>query len=551
VKKTMLGLLCLVVAMACDFPQSVTVTGKPGVLIPIGSPFSLLDEDKRLENIMDPDSIRERMREQNSTVKIYDYLPFGPNTDNLQTYIVHYPIVKMQHDLTDYVNEVLDGIEALPLQTIPGNVDTLPPGVYYITPTGVQPTQGESLFTVPLADMSKLVVEVNGTAFGIELGWSQSFEDKLQFFIPAFGFDDYQYGVHAGDKLRFYNPAIHQFKPEDLNEDGELEIFVRVLGACSGTIKLEAVFDWDDALVDISDDQSGTLTGDYEIENFLVGFLGEGVAFKKVKAYIYVYGIADAKIELSFLDENHVLQNIVPQETPLDPVLRPEFPLTEANPFGRELPDHSVTDRVFIDLTALLNRTEPSTLKYDIKANSIPIYNNPGQLAGNEITADLVIELPLEFIVTTPSSEPGYVKLDLKDADGKSMYPEPGEKDLFGRTDGEDDLFSNINLVTILVKDPRNTIIGNNISVLLMSPDTDPDDPFQRIIDIDFARKESSKTIGYTELPNPFKPSFEILLPEDSPGEATLSITRPPPGKPRVFDFFLAVEARTDLNIEL
>jgi len=559
-KKTMLGLLCLIVAISCDIPQSVTVKGKPGLYLPMGSPFSTLEEGERLEDYLSANKIREKMRESDKKAKMYDYKVQEFLDNDIQAYIVHYPIVKMQHDLTDYVRGVLSDVKPVPLYNIPGDIGSLPPGEYYLTQGGVSDNEGAPMFTIPLDDMSRLVIEVTGNpsegkpaAFGIDLvNYDESFVDNLLLKIPAFGITDYQKGTKEGagtpedpDRLRFVNPAKDTFEPvDDLTEDGELEIYVKILGSCSGTIEMRQVFEWTDALVNIAD-QNKALKGDYEIENFLVEFLGEEIAFKEVKGYIYVHGVEEATIELyTKKPDDSKDEDILPAGTDLvEPPMLPLFPDTENEPIEWPLPPHSIDDPAipFIDLTDLLSMPKPPSLHYEINANTISIENKPDQIAGNVITADLLILLPLEFIVSTPSSDAGYVKLDLK-----GLPESKSDKDLFNRSDGDDDLFSNINSVTIFVRDFQNTVICNDISVLVAS-DKDPANPFQKTIDI---KTESFASIDYADLPNPFIPRFEILLEkDDSEDFATLKVKRQ--DETPVFDFFLVVEATTDLNISL
>jgi len=549
-KKTLLGLLCLIAAMSCDIPQSVSIKGKPGLYLPLGSPFSRLEEGERLENHVSPANIKKMMSEEENTV-VYDYPDYR---GDLQVYIVRYPIAEMKRNLTEYVNDVFLDAEFAPPFVIPDDVGSLPSGqTLYLTREGIQQTPGAPLFTIPLADMYRLVQEVTSGPFGIELDYSPSFQQNLRLSIPAFEIDFDTPGTQAGSKLRFVNPAKTVFEPgTDLNANGELEIYVQVSGPCSGTIEPQAVFVWDTAIVEIPDD-SDKMSGQYAINNNLGNFLGSDAAYKEVKGYIYAHGLGENAL-LGELKGRNV--DLVPTGTPLKDKPKPLF----ADPFVGEIPEHSIEQienvgslrrdeagKSYIDMTDLLNNEDASFLEYRISIDRMEIKNVAGQIEGETITVDLVILLPLEFIVQTLSSDPGYVKLDL----GEALPESVGEGDLFKRTGSDDDLFSSVDSVTIHVKDPQNTIIGNPLYILLQSP-TQTGWPYKTIMDLDLEKKDISETIEYEDLPNPFTPRFEVLLIKD-PGEdfATLRLTRPPPDKPPVFDFILAVEAKTDLNINL
>jgi len=542
-KKSILGCMCLILVMSCDVPESVTVKGNPELRLYMGSPFK---DGERLEDHIGPAKIREMMSDQEN-LTVYEYRP-DSYSDDLQTYVVRYPIAEMQYDVTDYVTEAFEDPESVPPYVIPPNVSS-----GYLTRAGVQPIETDPLFRVSFSDMSEKVIMVYGGPFGIDLDYDEDFEDNLLLKIPAFGINNYIYGVKVqtdeGEKLRFVNPDTDTFDPADLNPQRELEIFVQVSGPCSGTIAPQSIFVWETARVDISG-ESDMLSGEHKIENFLGKFLGEGVEFKEVKGYIYAHGIqgSNAKIETLTAKGN----DLVSQGTPLVEKPKITFPDLDTDPFTMDLSQHqhSIDGIPSIDLTDLLSSTTPSTLEYNIQAEEMTITNVSGQMTGEKITIDLVIWLPLEFKVTKPSSKPGYVKLDMGEA-----FPETvSDKDLFGRNDKDDDLFSNIRTVTIFVTNIRNDVIGDkDISILIDSTGaTGTGIPFSRQIDLVPAKKEIREVIGYDELPKPFSPRFEILLIKDTnENYATFKIRRQIPGGQPAFDFFLTIEAQTDLNIKL
>jgi hypothetical protein len=526
--------------LSCEIPQSVTIKGKPGVYIPLGDP--LKGQEDRLEDYVSIDKIRDMMDSSDADKKIaiYDYR--GSNVDSkVQAYIAHYPIAQMQFDLEAYIRDSIEDngesdfsytLPPLITNTSPGS---FPPDGYYLTKTGPQTVDSAPLFTISLNDMAKLVEEVTGGPFGIELDFSTSFQNNLRVYIPAFGFTDYQQGIQAGNKLRFANtPVDGKFIPKreslngNLNNYNELEIYVKVIGSCSGTIAPEIVFEWETATVHTIKNES--LKGEYQF-NFkedMGEFLGDGVNFKNVTGYIYVNNVGDeATLSLSAkTDRGDFLVELT------DELLKnektPEFP-ESIDPFTTTLPEPSLAP---ISLANVLS--SDSMLEYQIKIPVITI-RNEGDLSLT-ITIDMVILLPLEFEVSAPSPIPGYAKLELKD-----MFPEPGKDDLFLRDSEDDGLLSNLASMTILFKKFQNDIIGGNISILISIGN------FHRTFDF---KQEGKLMLNMKDLPYPFTPEFGIVIQKDNNQPyGTLFIKRQTnPATPGKFEFTLAVEAKADLN---
>jgi len=568
-------------------PKSVDITGKPGLYLPLGSPFSKLEEGERLEDYVNPAKIREMMnaaKDENDgsmkDLRVYDYWPDSAGED-IQTYAVHYPIAEMKRDLTEYMREasIAERGDNLSI-TISESINSIPNEVFpiYLTeeilsnldnflsdPGSAPPNNPDApLFSIRLPDMARLVREIRGRSedgsFGIEMEYNQSFYEKLRVKIPAFGIDDYQQGVEKDGKLQFVNSAKTTFIPaDDLEKKDELEekkeflkIYVQLVGPCSGPAEFNLIFDWEEAVIDTTHG-IGTLSGEYSIETSFRDFLGEGVYLKEMQGFIYVDGLGDDEGTMT-LDANGV--TLFPDSggvAALTQAERPDFPVSETEPMTTDLLQCDQSLSRPIDLAPALNEAEEILeLEYEVKILEWTLKNDPEQTEGI-ITVDMVILLPLEFIVTTESTEPGYVELEMGD---KFLNPDDEDEDedkddLFGRKGNDDDLFSNIDTVAVFVKKFRNTIIGNTIFVLLESP-LDEGDLYKRTIDLDLGKKEIFITIEYEDLPNPFIPRFKTLLKKDTDKDiATLRIKRQLPNIPPEFDFFLAVEARTDLNINL
>lgn len=543
-RKITIGLLCLIGVMSCEVPQSITVKGNPGVYIPLGSPFSRLPDADRLENRINPDRVKEMLNKSDTNdtdeVKIYDYK--GKEVDDdVQAYIVHYPIVEMKLDLTEYMNDATKvngntsisyAIESNIGNSSPSQFDTLFPQGAYLTEKGPQKTEETPLFKISLANMTKLVQEVRGNAFGLKMKYSDnSFAQNVQIKIPAFGIDTYIPGTEADNKtLLFVNDTNDQtFIPKSvsnggkLTEKNELEIFVKVTGPCSGTIIPEMVFDWTDAIIYAPQDKP--IKGEYTIKNELGDFLGTGNTFEEVTGYVYMYGIErNTRISLGYNNIKLLNKNLL---TPKD---RPMFPITE------EIPAHSLS-QPNIELTDAF-RSE-STLIYEVTIETWEIKND-NDTREKIITADLVILLPLKFIISTPSSESDYVKLEMK-----NLFPEPGSGDLFMRTgkNNPDDLLNNLETVRINLERFQNTII-NEFSLLIVSGRD-----FSERLDLSQDSKNPSLEIDWKKVPYPFSPRFEILIKKEfNQSYGILKIKHPPIDKHLTFDFFLTVEATANID---
>jgi hypothetical protein len=522
--------------LSCEIPQALIIKGKPGVYIPLGDPLKDVKDADRLENYVSNEKIREMMdnSDADTQLSLYEYL--SSDYAGIQTYIVHYPIEEIQLDLEQYLNEAAEEEDDRTLSyTLPPIIANPPPGSFpaggYYLARGIGPQpvegghEGEPLFLISLGDMAKLVKEVNGGPFGLELHLINSnidFEDNVWFRIPAFGINDYIKGTpHGIDKLRFVNTPAGGFIPKKqsqgghLNENNELEIYVKVTDPCSGIIEPEMVFEWTDAIVDTSDE---SFTGEYQFTNELGDFLGGGVSFKDVKGYIYVN---IDKAHLTLTDNGSSIIN----DQLLTKKVKPIF----TDPFTGVIPPQSLA--VPINLTNILN--SGNELGYDIRIDDMHVTSDETLKI---ITVDLVIVLPLEFKVNTPSSKTGYVKLELND-----MFPKPGKDDLFLRDSKDDGLLSNLASMTILLKNFQNTVIGGEISILVSSGN------YSGLLGF---RQGGKLTLNMKDLPFPFTPEFGIVIKnDDNQSYGTLKIPRQANSNtPRKFEFNLAVEAQADLD---
>jgi len=576
-KKSVIGFLCLILVMSCnfEFPEKINIKGNPGVYLNIGSPFSGLGPGEKPVDYISEEKIMKMMDGMDmGGINIIKYTPSNPGPNDPLTFLVHYPIPIPDmsipgYDLTGYIDGIFEDEELVPPIVIPDIIDDLfanallQPGTYNLTEAALLimedmmlltpielPGKVEELktalntpsplFSISLADMADMadtIVEIIGT-FGIELDYNPAFETNLKLKMPVFGMEYYTPGEidDLNNKLRFVGNIFDLDKLENNN----LEVFVQISGGCSGTLSLSPVFEWTSVTVDLSGIDETKMSGNYKIDNILGEFLG-GVKFKTVEAYIYINGLGeDEDTEATISLKNNGTYLTTSNEETLSNATRPTF---IDNSFTGNLPSDSIGGP--INLTDLLN--DGGKLEYTISIDELTIYR-ADITEGKTLTVDLVIKLPLEFEVSTPSSIGGYedyVKLDL----GGLLDDFNFEIDLESGDFAE--ITDMINTVNIFVEKTRNTFI-DGISVLLYQKDENNNLVFDEIITFKNGEDDDAKIKFKGEdgklLMSKLKPKFEILLPKDGPSGATLRINRQ--NNPQ-FDFDLAIQVKTDLDITI
>jgi hypothetical protein len=551
-KRLFLAFVCIIAVLSCEVPQSVTIKGKPGLYVPLGNPFNKLGPGERLEGFLTLEKVREMMGSEDGEVYVYDYR--GSDVDpNVQAYLAHYPLARMNLKLQEYVDEALLNDDGEPIsfdippqysneenwdyfRSEPDYVD----GLYLAGEEGIKTSEGEPTFKIALVDMAKLVKKVEGT-FGFETPYDPSLAAHLQVKIPAFGITSYIPGVQKDDMLQFLEEDTTIHPQTDLSEtNGFLYIYIKMVGPCSGQIESDVVFDWTEAIIDTVDE---SFEGEYQIKNSLKEFLGSGVDFKEVKSYIYVDGIEDdgalLNLEHVYKDDNDIIITDSLANGELEP--KSWQPVT-GDIFTKSISTlyHSLKNEEHIDLTNVLNRNEASSLKHQILIEEMEVINN--EALDKMFSADLVILIVMDFKVH--DEDPmvaGYSKLEMGGA-----LPDPGDKDLFARKGTDDDFLNNMEMVKISLKKIEKGVVDGKLTILVVNPNQKTGKAKYHRINID--SPDPSLTLKMDELPFPFTPKFKILLKNESEKDyAELRIKRKKPGDKPV-GFSLTIESRADLN---
>ncbi|MDR0568848.1 MAG: hypothetical protein LBG87_06545 [Spirochaetaceae bacterium] len=494
-------------AVSCsDFsvPESITVKGDPGLYVPMGR-FSEIEGGKAdIGKLVSKEEIAKMTGGEKDGVKLYDY----PDSDSdALTYLIRFQIANMPKDLSKYMKTDI----TIPSITLAGQGELPQP------------------ISVGLGDMNDLIESVTLDPSGIRIAIpDDAVKNNLQIYIPAMHFDDYKFGeLGSGENAGYWcffgdSGELHP------QQDKKIDIFVKLIDTITPTtIAPEFVLNWTEAVVDTS---SEAMEDTYPLDmSGLMEGLGPGITFKQVKGYMYIDGIETGMIGLKIGAED-----VLGGEKDITGRPSPEFD-PAGDTFTGELPEDSIDGDECINMKPAFEK-EAKGVTYAIRINTMTI--TPENAVGH-ITADMVIELPLEFKVEGALRNIEgtlYVKLDL----GDGILPKGDGNDLFGRSpDAENDILDKIHAVTVYVKDIKNTAFPVSISVAVGGK--------TEVIDLSPNNGAiANQDILFEDPGNPFSPAFEVLLPTDEGADSgTLTIL---PSKEPTFDFFLAVSAKIGID---
>jgi len=574
-KKLLLGLVCCLILLSCQIPESLTVKGNPGLYVPLGSPFATMKEEDRLENLISPNKIREMMNNNASAVDtdnellVYEVSESMAETHGidkkLQTYMVQYPLTEMPLDLEKYLNDSMGDVndkEDISIPEIPTLTGPLPSGEYFYiygddSPPDKSGNDNKPFFKVPLNDMAKLVKKVTRMdgRFGMVINNTPELKQYLEIKIPAFGINTYIKGEQDPTdptKLIYANKSSNDFTPKvDLKKTGddyELWVYARVSGPCTGNINPDMVFEWKKALIDTSSEGSGNghFNVDYPIENSLGDFLGGGVSFKRVDGYVYMSGINSSpeKPIIMTVDIGGNIQTRNLQDAKESFTIDPGTNVVRGSLTVSSFTGSNTTP---LDLAPIFESAS-ATLKVNVDIQDMEI-ENTGNI-DKVVKFNLYVLIPMDLKVSEvpgkelPNVSVGgvniknkYVQLDLGD-----MLAKEGGKDLFGREGGKDDLLKDIDSVELALRGVNITIINKeNLRLLVKNRNDYSLLEFKDGVPLKF---------NSNSLSAPFSPEFTVILEKDTvPGTfGSFKILRTDTPK---FDFKLEVKAKAKIEYTL
>jgi len=559
-KKVIPGFICLFLLTTCglEMPESITIKGKPGLYVPLGSPFAGMKEEDRLENLISPNGIMKMMNNSGADkgLEVYEVSEAMAQScgidKNILTYLVHYPLADMPLDLQEYMNKAADAINSkgeISIPPIPG-AESLPAGTYYYIYEAGQQWSRDDLdlpfLKIPLNDMVKLVKKVTKEAdgkFGLEIDYTPQLANNLWLKIPAFGINEYMKGVRDPanpNKLQFFSQTMSdEFFPQTQLENSEFLIYARISGPCSGDLVLGILFDWVTAVINTGAMNESNFFEEYPIENSLGNFLGGTVSFKKVEGYVYMSGLgSDSSVGMTVDIGNG------PQKINLKEATK-SFDIKE-KPDGTKIIDGRLADSSCapLNLAPIFKSAKP-TIKAKIEIAEFPIARCTDDDKIIKISLYALIPLDLEVsgkeapdvTIGGVNIKNTYVSLDLGDTLSKMGTGD----DLFGRKAGEDSLINEIESIGIILKNIDITVMDKTRLAVLI----ETKDPPQLL---EF--KNNSVSLQLKDLSIPFNPKFTVLLLKDIPGGSSGSFKIFRTDAPK-FDFKLYVEAKAALDFTL
>lgn len=529
-----------IVSCGFEIPESLRVTGKPGVYLPLGSPFGASGKSindyigrEKIQEMINPPSEESGTGSGNKVV-LYDYQGDGTAELDVQTYLVRYEIARLNLNLGTHIQEADDiTVPQLVIPVVPGSPETF--SSVYITKSGISPTPPlEPLFEISLGAMERWLQDVKlDTTAGITIQGGTGLENTLKLKIPQLGIADYSQGTpDSNGDLKFTGNGYTLFTTTGTDEEKEastkIEIYAQLVGPPQdGTYQMELNFEWTEATLYPGTD--GKFTGTYTI-NFgdLTDYLGNA-RLKTVPAYVFINGLpsnTDGKMALSIESRNLVTDQPIDSKS-----LSEDFFDDQTSTATGAIPSSSISEA--IELCDLFT-TSSSALAYTITVQSAEI---TPQSDNQTITAELLIKIPLEFQVTGHEitvNNTSYNELKLDPL--KELSESDDIQDLFGRTgEDEDDVLTGLERVDLTFYKYKNTII-EGLHLLVRN------DTLDQLLDLEEGAGASAPASLNLDASYPFNPVFKVLVKKDE----TLKI-KPLAGDQKL-DFSLAVEAQAAID---
>ncbi|MDR0721193.1 MAG: hypothetical protein LBF75_00160 [Treponema sp.] len=543
---SLLWMLFVFFIASCDFeiPESLTVTGNPGVHIPLGSPFGASGKSindyigrEKIQGMINPSD--ESGTGSDNKVVLYDYQ--GTGTDNLevQTYLVRYEIAKLNLDLEKHIQEADDiTVPPLVIPAIPGSPGTF--STVYITKSGISSNQpSEPLFEISLGAIEKWMKDVKLDKAGITIQGGAGLENTLKLKIPQLGIADYSKGTpESNGDLKFTGNGYTLFTTTGTDAEQKaskkIEIYAQLVGPPQdGTYQMELNFEWTEATLNPGTD--GKFTGTYTVDfGDFTKYLGNA-RLKTVPAYIFIHGLPnDAKAKMTLTD-------LVTDESITSASLSAGFFNDQTSTATGPIPSSSINEA--IDLVNLFT-TSSSALAYTITVQSVTI---TPQSNNQTITAEMLIKIPLEFEVTgeTVTVEgTSYKELQLEPLQGLTGSDNDG--DLFGRTGKEDDLLKGIEEVELDFYKYTNTII-EGLSLFVGKPDGSGSFEGELLT----LGRDTPNPLRFTgpDVEYPFNPQFKVLVGSNNTNSYSFKIGRLNEGAKLDFSLILEASAQIDQTI--
>jgi hypothetical protein len=511
-----------------QIPESVTVKGTPGLYVPLGSPFAGSGEGGGAASFSDYLSeakIREMLGDdENMDLVAWD----DPDHTGVQAYRVRYRVADINTDLSEYASKLEVGASESDLGGfIPGTgapvALPLPLKSMSWAHSITNVTIGVKLTFLAAVDLSQVSVVFGGAASGG---------------TPAPTSGSVTEVTYTSNQIAMFNPETD-------------EVTAAIKAPAGVYYKPELVFNWATATIALED---GAKEGAYPINFSSFGsFLGEGTEFAAIDGYLYQHASGSNLTISGTLGASNDKYAMVWEDGTTESVHEVSDELLWGSDYTRPNPTNDPDTELKIDLTGLFD--QGLTFNYGLNVQEVAI--NSAESSGTNKSSSqiyLVILLPMKFALTgepalyTDMNEnpAGFYSGDYRKLDLEMLQGMGGDgSDLLGRSGGGDDMFSDIEYITLSFYDYSNNIIDG----LFLGITTGEHTQFVPLNTTTL--KLNDITFKQADTAYPFAPKFELLVPAGTDATSTFQILNPGVGKEAKIDFSISVEAKTALDYQV
>ncbi|MDR2782400.1 MAG: hypothetical protein LBB48_00905 [Treponema sp.] len=558
--------MAAVLFLACNInwsdlaaPEQAKVETTPGFYLPLtgnlfSGEFEKYSPEKLINDSLSPDKVRGMLGGGGMagiTVATYDD-PAHPGT---LTYLLRYPLAEMPLDLSQYMASL--DVKVPPIETL-----VPPPGP--LSPKNLSPGDPcEPPYTIPqinvdIHDMANLLVSLTYTKFGIKIkGDFRTAEVEI---TDSSGLNLTPQGVFDGAYTYFVDspipPSTATWSPS--KDHPTLAITMTLKTYPDGvsnvgrlTIAPEFVLDWTEAKVKVNPENIGNLEGSISLDLTTLDGTLKNIEFDSVEGYLYTTsGLPPASNAMVTLTSSAGGASL-PSDRPLNEAAAPAFP-ADGSDYKGPLPPSSLDNPIVLTDTLNASLSGEVKLGYKVKIGTLLLEKEKID-RGAIISAVLLIKLPLAFIYSGASvSIEGdrYIKFAMEGVDLSAMFD--ADEDLLEPIKGEFNsggVSGQLELTKVsLVLAGCDVSLLDGVYIAIRQHNGVPDG--DRTL-IDFSSSSPGDNIRVEldmDMTQRFAPAIDILLKEDRPGKAKLSLKK---GGRFRFGLITELESALDATVTL
>jgi hypothetical protein len=415
---------------SCEMPESIRIKASPTIQIPI--PLGEGVDNSFIRPYVNTDTITENLSGADKKVLVADY-----KSDDVQTYLITYPLFDMDLDFNEYINGAgINDTSRVPPVEISQEYSALMEETWrfaesfgYLNSDGSLPFNRWvrlSTMEIDLGDMKSLISDIclkeEGVTFTLEAGSemaARQLQKAIRIRVPQLKIGSSDYGVYLGEdawvsgavegkNVVFRKKPGTNIDPSDpvlllssadyyeKEASEKIAIEIRLANTIdAGTYKSELGFNWSSAKVYPQYAESGAFQGEidgFNLRSYLdeLGINGVTVEFDSIPAYLYV------KTPDNFATKPEIS---ISGMTANDAVDWPDAgKISDPGSYNWLLSDSGRENITRYDFAQVLNQPA-AKIKYQIKMSAaVTIYS--GTSAKKKITANLAVLLPMIFKFT-------------------------------------------------------------------------------------------------------------------------------------------------------